>query len=159
MLKRNTGRVQNVVMAVMRMIKGIVMAILALETFSDVRTGTVSGVRIIIFGLIGIVLNAVLRYQSIISIAGGLIVGGVILLYSVVTKGGIGKGDGLMFVCLGIYLGLSVNLQLLFYSLIVAAVTGGIYSLVKKKGLKSQIPFMPCILVTYLIILVMEELI
>ncbi len=140
------------------MIKGIVIAILAVESFSDIKTGTVSGIRIIIFAVIGIVLNVFIKYQSIASIIGGLIVGAVILLYSVVTRGGIGKGDGLMFICLGIYLGLSVNLRLLFFSLITAAIAGGIYALIKKKGIKSQIPFMPCILGTYLIITATEGL-
>lgn len=142
----------------MKMIKGIVLAILALETFSDIRTKTVSGVRIIIFMLIGILLNIIMRYQSVWSAAGGIVVGGIILLYAVITKGGIGIGDGLMFVCLGIYLGLSVNLRLLFFSLITAAVFGGIYALIKKRSIKSQIPFMPCVMGTYLVILIVEEM-
>lgn len=140
------------------MIKGIVLAILALETCSDLRTKTVSGIRIIIFILVGILLNITMRYQTVWSTVGGVAVGGIILLYAFITKGGIGTGDGLMFVCLGIYLGLSENLRLLFFSLIAAAVSGGIYALIKRRSIKSQIPFIPCVMGTYFIILIVEEL-
>ena len=129
---------------------------LALETFSDIRTKTVSGLRIIIFIIIGIPVNIIMRYQTLWSAVGGILVGGILLIYAFITKGGIGIGDGLMFVCLGIYLGLSVNLRLLFFSLITAAVLGGIYAVIKKRSIKSQIPFIPCVLSTYLIILIME---
>lgn len=138
------------------MIKAIVLMMLALETFSDIRTKTVSGLRIIIFIIIGIPVNIIMRYQTLWSAVGGILVGGILLIYAFITKGGIGIGDGLMFVCLGIYLGLSVNLRLLFFSLITAAVLGGIYAVIKKRSIKSQIPFIPCVLSTYLIILIME---
>ena len=140
------------------MIKGVVMIMLATETFSDIKTHSVSGIRIIAYGILGIVLNLVLYYQSVWSIIGGVAVGAVILGYAAVTKGAIGIGDGLIFLCLGIYLGLSDNLRLLFFSLLAAAVIGGIYVLVRKRSIKTQIPFMPYVLGAYMIMTAGEVL-
>ena len=142
-----------------KMIKGLVITMLAIETVSDIRKHTVSGIRIIAFMVVGIVLNCVMKYQSIWSVVGGIVVGLTLFGYSLITKGGIGFGDGLVFICLGIFLGLSQNLRLLFFSLLAAAVFGGIYALIKKKSIKAQIPFMPCILGTYIMMVFMEVLI
>ena len=112
------------------MINGIVIFILALESISDLRNKSISGWRVLVFGLLGIVLNVLLYYQSVWSVVGGIAVGILLLLYAFFTKGAVGIGDGIMFVCLGIYLGLSDNMRLLFFSLIAAGIIGGIWVLV-----------------------------
>ena len=140
------------------MIKGLVIAMLAIETISDIRKHTVSGIRIIAFMAVGILLNYIMRYQSVWSVVGGIVVGITLFGYSLITKGGIGFGDGLVFICLGIYLGLSQNLRLLFFSLLSAAFFGGIYALIRKKSIKSQIPFMPCVFGTYIVMILVEVL-
>lgn len=131
------------------MIKGVVAVMLMVETISDIKTQSVSGIRIGIFTFFGIILNLLLKYQNIWSAMGGAAVGIVLILYALLTKGAMGIGDGFIFICLGIYLGFSNNLRLLFLSLLLAAVAGGIYAFIKKKSIKTQIPFMPYILVTY----------
>lgn len=140
------------------MINGIVICILALESISDLRNKCISGWRVLAFGLLGIVLNCILYYQSVWSVVGGVVVGILLLLYAFFTKGAVGIGDGIMFVCLGIYLGLSDNMRLLFFSLIAAALVGGIFILVKKKSIKTQIPFIPCVLAAYILMTVVEVL-
>ena len=140
------------------MIEGLVIIMLAFETASDIRNSTVSGIRILAFMIIGIVLNFIMKYQSIWSLVSGIVVGIILLIYSLITKGGIGFGDGLIFICLGVYLGLSQNLRLLFFSLLVAAVYGGFYALIRKKSIKTQIPFLPCIMGTYIIMIIVEGL-
>ena len=99
-----------------------------------------------------------MKYQSVWSVIGGVVIGIILFTYSLVTKGGIGFGDGLIFICLGVYLGLSENLRLLFFSLLIAAVFGGIYALIRHKSIKTQIPFMPCILGTYITMILTEVL-
>lgn len=141
------------------MIKAMVIIMLIIETISDIRNRTVSGIRIIAFMVLGIVLNLVMKYQNIWSVIGGVVVGLILFGYALITKGGVGFGDGLMFICLGIYLGLSDNLRLLFFALIVAAVFGGIYAVVKRKSIKSQIPFMPCITASYIFMVLMEAVV
>lgn len=132
------------------MVKIIVIAMLAIEAISDIRTQTVSLVRLIAFALLGITINYCKDYQSVWSVVGGLVVGLVLLGYALLSKGAMGVGDGVVFLCLGIFLGLSGNLRLLFFSLIVAAIAGGVYAIVTKKGIKAKIPFIPCILVAFI---------
>lgn len=83
-------------------------------------------------------------------ITGGIAIGIIVLIYGLITKEGIGYGDGIMFMCLGTVLGASQNLRLLFLSLICATAAGCIYALVLKKGMKTEIPFIPCILCSYI---------
>ena len=138
------------------MIQGAVVAMLAIETISDLRTKTISVIRVSAFLVLGIVLNIVQYYQSVWSIVGGAIIGLILLGYGFASKGGIGYGDGIIFIVCGVYLGLSENVRLLFFSLIAAAVAGGIYALTKRKSIRAEIPFMPCVLGTYLIMLIIQ---
>lgn len=140
------------------MVNGIVIIMLIIEAISDIRTQTVSCIRLLAFAMLGITINYCLVYQSVISIIGGVIVGIVLFAYAFWSKGAIGLGDGAVFICLGIYLGLSDNMRLLFFSLVGAAVVGGIYGLITKKGLKAKIPFLPCILIAYVVMTIMEVL-
>lgn len=138
------------------MIDGIVLCILLFEGLSDIRYRSVSGIRILVFGVLGILINIFWCYQTLWSIVGGVVVGLILLVYAFFTRGAVGIGDGIMFVCLGIYLGTSRNIKLLFLSLVVAAVVGIVMVIVKKKSIKSQIPFVPCILLAYTAMLIME---
>ena len=138
------------------MVKIIVIAMLAIESISDIRTQTVSFIRIVAFALLGITINFCKDYQSVWSVVGGLVVGIILLGYALLSKGAMGVGDGVVFLCLGIFLGMSGNLRLLFFSLIVAALAGGVYAIVSKKGIKAKIPFIPCVLVAFVGMSVME---
>lgn len=140
------------------MIQGIVITMLAVETISDIRTKTISVLRIGIFFIAAIILNGFFYYQSVFSMLGGIMIGMILLAYAFLTREGIGYGDGLIFICAGAYLGLSDNLHLLFFSLILAAVAGGIYTIIRKKSMKTKIPFIPCILGTYLMMALIEVL-
>lgn len=137
-------------------VNGLVITMLAVETVSDIRTKTVSMLRIMFFIIIGAVVNIFIYYQSIQSVLGGMAVGGIIMLYALLSKQSIGYGDALIFICTGLYVGLSKNLRILFFSLIAASLAGGIYALVKKKDIKTEIPFVPCILGTYIFMTCIE---
>lgn len=138
------------------MISIVVILILILESAMDIRNRTVSWMHMVIFLIGGIVANCILMYQSIWSVIAGVVIGAIIFLFGVLSKGSIGCGDGVVFTCVGIYLGGFSSIRLLFYSLIVAAIAGGLYVLIKKKSIKTQIPFVPCILVAYILMLGVE---
>ncbi len=132
------------------MASGFVIAMLAVETVSDIRKKKVSVIRILMFLAAGIVLNIMGYGQSVGSMLGGVAVGAAMFVYSLLTHESIGYGDCLIFACAGLYIGFSQNIRLLFFSLAVAGISGGIYALVKKKKLKTKIPFVPYILGTYI---------
>lgn len=138
------------------MISIVVILILILESAMDIRNRTVSWMHMVIFSIGGIVANCILMYQSIWSVIAGVVIGAIIFLFGVLSKGSIGCGDGVVFTCVGIYLGGFSSIRLLFFSLIVAALAGGLYVMIKKKSIKTQIPFVPCILVAYILMLGVE---
>lgn len=140
------------------MINGVVGCILALESISDIKNKSISIWHMIVFGVLGVVVNGIMYYQSLQSLIGGVVIGVLVLVFAFFSRGAIGKGDGVIFICIGIYLGLSKSLRLLFYSLIAAALVGGLYILVKKKSIKTQIPFVPCILIAHIAMTLMEVL-
>ena len=137
-------------------VNGIVITVLTAESISDIRTKTISLTRLIIYMVVGIIANIVWGYQSIASMIGGAVVGVIFLGFAILSREGIGYGDGGMFICLGIALGLYTNLRLLVYSLFFALVIGGIYAVAKKKNLKTRIPFIPCVWVTFVFMTIME---
>lgn len=132
------------------MVNGIIMTVLTIESISDIKTKSMSCVRLTIYFLMALFGNLIFGYQSVMSMAGGIAIGIIVLVYGLITKEGIGYGDGIMFMCLGTVLGASQNLRLLFLSLICATAAGCIYALVLKKGMKTEIPFIPCILCSYI---------
>ena len=138
------------------MVNVIVIAMLAIESISDIKTRTVSLIRLIAFAILGITINYCKNYQSIWSVVGGLVVGVVLLGYALLSKGAMGVGDGVVFLCLGIFLGLSGNLRLLFFSLLIAAIASGVYAIVTKNGIKAKVPFIPCVLVAFVGTIVTE---
>jgi leader peptidase (prepilin peptidase)/N-methyltransferase len=132
-------------------VNGIVAAVLTVESISDIKTKSISLARLVCYMIVALALNIIMKYQSFISLFGGIIVGVIFLGFGILTKEGIGYGDGAIFICLGAVLGLYDNLRLLMYSLMLAAIVGGIYALVRKKNLKVRIPFIPCVLITYVV--------
>ena len=77
---------------------------------------------------------------------GGLLVGGILLLGALASRGSIGAGDALAFCASGIYLGFWQNLLLLFLSAVCAAGCAGVLLLLQKCTKKGKIPFLPFVL-------------
>ncbi len=138
------------------MINGVVISMLAVETVCDLKSRTIAVVPLAVYMVLGIILNCIWGYQSLFSVIGGVLIGLILLGYAFITKESIGYGDGVLFICVGLYVGLSQNLRLLFFSLLLAAVAGGIYTLVKKKSIKTKIPFVPCITFSYVFMTIVE---
>ena len=149
----NVKRGKNVI------INGIVVTLLIVESVSDIRNRSISLVRLVVYMIIALFLNVMLKYQPFSSLIAGIIVGVAVLGFGMLTKEGIGYGDGAIFICLGAVLGFYENLKLLMYSLMLASIVGVIYVLVRKKSFKVQIPFIPCVLITYIFMTVMEVIV
>lgn len=140
------------------LINGFVATVLMIESVSDIKTKSISLKRLILYFVLALLANFIMKYQSIGSMFGGIMIGVLLILYGVVTRQGIGYGDGVMFICLGAVLGTYRNLKLLFFSLLIACCIGMIISFVKK-NFSTQIPFMPCVLGTFIIMCILEVVI
>lgn len=79
-------------------------------------------------------------------IYGGLLGGGVIGLIVLLTLGrGMGAGDIEVCFVSGLYLGFYKSIVMLMLSVIIGGIYAVILMIFKRKGLKSAIPFAPCI--------------
>lgn len=87
------------------MVNGIIMTVLTIESIWILKQKYVmcKTYNIFLMALLG---NLIFGYQSVISMAGGIAIGIIVLIYGLITKEGIGYGDGIMFMCLGTVLGL-----------------------------------------------------
>ena len=92
MPKRNTDNVPNV-RGGDKVVSILVMIMLGIETVADIRSRSVSAVRLIIFAVGAVAVNIIFYYQSIWSMIGGIAVGAVLFLYALLTSESIGYGD------------------------------------------------------------------
>ena len=114
---------------------------------------------IIIIG--GILISFCIPFCNMNSIpdrVGGVAVGIFAVLTSLVTKGKIGMGDGLLLCATGLGLGFWGNLELFAIALLMAAVTSIILLMFRLADRKKSIPFVPFLLLSY-VFLMMAELI
>lgn len=78
---------------------------------------------------------------------GSLLGGGFLLLFAVLSRGGIGGGDIKLFFLIGLVLGWQDTIMALFLSIFIGALAGGILLLSGKVKRKQMIPFGPFIFI------------
>ena len=129
-----------------------------LTAFDDIRTKQVKVLEIMFFGVLGILFNLICKPYSLINVAGGVMVGGLLYLFSVLSKEKIGKGDSLIVMVSGLFLGFHNTLLLLWVSSLIAAIIGTV--IVKKHGkeMDLELPFIPFLLIGYLVICIVNTL-
>ena len=87
-------------------------------------------------------------FSLLLSVLFGLLTGGgMFLLASVISRGGIGMGDIKLFAVTGSYMGSGSILAVIFLTVMASAVYSVVMLLLKKVKLKEEIPFAPFILV------------
>ena len=69
------------------------------------------------------------------------------MLCYLISRGGIGVGDVKLFAVIGCFVGSGTILTLTFLSVVVSAAYSIIMLVLKKTGLKEEIPFAPFVLV------------
>ena len=124
----------------------------SITAFDDYRTRSIRLVEIIVFTIIGIIINIVAPRYTVLSVAGGVGVGLVMLAFSILSKEKLGKGDALIVMVSGLYLGFMNTLVLVWFSSILAAIFG-LVTLRKYDNYREvELPFVPFLLAAFLII-------
>ena len=83
----------------------LVLGLLSLCSFEDVKYRRLTVIYIFMFGIAGVILHMFAPVCSIYSILWGMLLGLVLILISVATRGSLGMGDGILLVVTGVYLG------------------------------------------------------
>ena len=137
---------------------------LGVNTITDLRKKQVSLISLAVFSVAGIgailllykIEDPYVSIETLRSMAFGVLAGVLLLLLSLASDGAIGKGDGLVTIIMGFYLGLWRVLVLLMGSFLTCGFFGAILLWRKRAGRKSRLPLMPFMLISYLGLITME---
>lgn len=121
-----------------------------LTAMDDLKTKQVRVLEIIVFGILGIIINIIYKPHTLISVLGGVGIGLLTILFSYISKEKIGMGDAYIITVTGLYLGFIDTAVLLWISSLLAAITG-LVLIRKYDNAKMEIPFVPFLLIAYII--------
>lgn len=138
------------------LIESLMLLFLVINSYTDIKKKKISVVVCLVFLIVGVIFSILNKQESLISLLGGVGVGGLLLLVGKFYNQSVGFGDGLIFIVSGLYLGFIRNTVLLLYGLIICAVVSVILITFKKFKLKDKIPFVPFVLVAYIFMIAME---
>lgn len=128
------------------MIVGIYLLIVSI---TDLRARKISK-TVTFLCLLGIIISFIMerKMPGILSLS-GIAVGLFLVGLSIITKGAIGIGDGIVFCMTGFSLGFVDNFSLLCMSLLGGGIVSIFLIVFKKAGRKDRIPFVPFICIAY----------
>ena len=131
-------------------IKLLTFAGLTICMITDMKDKTIRTVipvvLIVITGLYGVFFQRSFLPDA----AGGFLTGMAILAAAWLTREKIGIGDGLIFCTTGLLLGFWKNLNLIFFTFLLASITGCILLALKKIDRQSRIPLVPYIWICFI---------
>lgn len=130
--------------------KFMVLGLLGLCTWEDLKRKELTLIYILLFGICGVCLHLFYPECSIYSMLWGMLPGAAMMIVSCMTHGKAGMGDGILLVVTGVYLGGMGNLKLLFTGLVLAALWSLWLLVSGKKKRKDRIAFVPFLLLSYL---------
>lgn len=86
----------------------------------------------------------------------GILIGMLMFVVAYVSRGGVGRGDAIVFAITGLVYDFWYNFMLLFLSLTFCGITGGILLVVRRVKRKTLLPFVPFIMLAYGVMFVWE---
>lgn len=133
---------------------GCLMGALSLLALEDLKIKKIPIIPLVLTGIVGMIFHLLNWNRNIWDILAGMFIGVVLYFISVITKGKIGRGDGVLFMVTAVYLGFWNNLVLLWIACILAGVVGSVMMIFFKKKKDYKLPFVPFVLLAALVMLV-----
>lgn len=125
------------------------LALLGICSWEDVKGRQIRQCWLIAFGIEAVLVSMVFGSRSALSLVAGLLPGCVLLLLSWLSRGGVGEGDGLLLMLLGLSLGVGKTLAIFYIAAILSAGYAMFLVVCKKKSRKYAMAFVPFLLVAY----------
>lgn len=133
------------------MIELLLGGLLLYESILDVRKKQIWIIPVIIMSCVGVIFNLLSGRIVWLEIVSGLFIGAGALFLSFITREKLGYGDSLMILCIGICMGGKCTLLIVWISLIITAFFGLIYSAIRRKNLKTTLPYIPFLEIAFII--------
>jgi len=124
--------------------------LLLYSSITDIIRREISVGAIFVFGILGILCALFGKDISAAETVLGVLIGLLLVLVSIMTKGELGMGDGILICITGLYIGFSRNILLVMGALIMSAVFSMVL-LAVRKNMKQEYPFVPFLLMSYVI--------
>lgn len=131
------------------------LLLLAVNSFADVRRQKICPVLTIAGGITGLAVAAVWRAVTPASYASSLAPGGIFLLFSLLTRGAVGAGDGLLLISLAGFFDCQDICTIVFFGMLLSSVYAGRELLCGRRGDHSY-AFVPFLLGGYVLYLLAE---
>lgn len=120
-------------------------------SWEDFKIRSVSERIVLLGGCLAMLYQWIVKDQKLESVLGGMLIGGIALFISFITRETMGYGDSMVILMLGIFLGMEELLEVLFWTF-GAALVVAIFLLVKQRfGRKTAFPFIPVLTFGYVI--------
>lgn len=126
------------------------LLLLAICSYTDIRTRELSIKTMLIFGCIGVFL--LLREASVTGfyIPTGMFVGIGVFVISRVSKGAIGEGDAILLTVTGVILSVREMIILITIASFLAGMFGVLLMICKRADRKKELPFVPFLFISYI---------
>lgn len=131
-------------------------SVLAIGTCCDIKTKKLPVSLLVIGGLSGILYQCFVNGIADIMQFSGMVVGMFMIGISRIGKAGIGLGDGVLFLVLGMFYPFEHMVELLTKASLMAGVYGLLLMVLKKGNWKTELPFVPFIFIQYILLQLMN---
>lgn len=126
--------------------------LLVLGSILDIKYKALPSWFLVAGGVLAVIGAVVLKPVGLWEMAGGLLLGVLLFVVSLLTRGALGKGDGIFIGIVGLNLGFSTIFSVFMGALLLAAFLAVLLLIVKKANRKTAFPFLPFLGVSYGII-------
>ena len=128
-----------------------VLIVLVIEAVTDFKKKEVNIVFPVLLAAAAAVMSFFTKDISLINAIIGTGEGLLLILISLLTKGEIGMGDGILLAACGLMLGGRDNLIMFFFACLSSAIVSALIMIIKKADKKTKIPFVPFMIPGFLI--------
>lgn len=125
-------------------------------TFEDIRRKSFGIISLVMCGAIGVMVNLYTGSLSWTSLISGASLGLILYIISTLSEEKIGKGDAVLVLVTGLYIGFWNTLALLFFATLFAGLFGVALMLIAKKNKNYELPFAPFMLAAYVTLLLIQ---
>lgn len=131
----------------------LLLFLLAGAAYEDCKERKIRMECILAGAAAGVVWNMIFAERTFADILLGMLLGAMLLLFTVLSRGAIGEGDGLLLLVSALYLQSKEVTALLMMALLLASVVSLFFILIRRKERSYRLPFAPFLLASYLFLL------